>query len=255
MTANPAADWLAAERRAARRDYRWLTAGAIVLALIFGLYVLVGDVGAAIFDGVVLIFTVFRVASLRKHGVVHRPVTAERYRRLTIVAALIALAFLVYAMLWAIVGRAAPALVFGLVGGGGGLLLAVTMYLNSRFLEDAAAAIDPEPVRVICARPRGPWLGERPPVALMLTAERVVGLRGSASGVSEEGSLAIGDITSVEADISRGNAVLHGAERKLAVHRALPAEVYALLEALRVAGVRTSTPDVPDARSKPTLDA
>jgi hypothetical protein len=165
-------------------------------------------------------------------------VTAKRQRTAAIAAGTVGAALLGLAVLGAIDGLGVPAVVYLVICSGLAFLLAAGAYVYARFLEDAAGAVAPEPARVICGVPRGLRRGARP-LALVVTPTRVAHLQVSDSGVSEVAAIALTDIAHAEADASRagGTLVLRSAEAELAVHRAPPSQVQAVLEALRCAGV------------------
>ena len=239
MTSDRTVEWSVAERREARRMYRVHAVAMTVLALVLPLTVLGGETGLAVFAGAGLLVGAFNLVRVRRRGVFGTPLTARRYRTAATVAALIGLALVAYAVLYAIDGMAEPALVFGTFGVVVGLVFARVPYVNARFVEDAAAAVDPEPVRAVCAEAIGPLPRDDPPSALVLTDTRVAQLRGSGSGVSEVDSIAIADIARMDATLGRRGAslVLHGEDTDLAVHRVPAPQVHSLYEALRGAGV------------------
>jgi hypothetical protein len=238
MIANHAPEWSALERRVTRRAYVFLGICTGFLVLLAGLGAVARHPGIAVSAGAVALLGAFDLLLVRRRGVFGRTLTARRHRAAAITAALIGVALLGFAVLYAIQGLVVPALVYSVAGTGGTFLLAAAAYLNARVLERAAAAVAPEPARVVCADQRGLRRGARP-LVLVVTPTRVAHLQVSDSGVSEVASIVLADIAQVEADASRGRGtlVLRSAEVELAVHRAPPSQVHAVLEALRSAGV------------------
>ena len=228
-------EWAAVERRETRRTYRALVLTTIGLALMLPLVAASGETGLAVIAGLGVLVGASRLVSLRRRGIWGREL---RFRRAAAVFALIGLALFAYAALWAIYGHAEPTIVFGVLGLLP-LLFAKILFAHARFLTDAGAAVDPEPVRAICAGVRGMWNGEEPQAALVLTDERVAKVEASDSGLAEVDSIAVADITRVDPSLDRngGSIVLCGKDAELAVHRAPVAEVHALYGALRRAGV------------------
>ena len=231
------ADWSALERRATRQRSRWLAAAAAAEVLLAGLCVAARETGLAVIAGSGALLAAFELVTLRRHGVWGRSVTARGCRVAGRVAATIGLVLLALAVLYAIARLVVPALVFGLIGTGGSFLLAAAAYSAARFLEDAAAAVAPEPVRAICPEVRGLRRGAGR-TALVVTPARVARVQATESGVSELRSIAVTDIASVEASVTRGRAslVVRGADAELAVRRLPPPQVHAVLQALGRAG-------------------
>lgn len=242
MILNQAPEWSALERRETRRTYRWLGPATGVLVLLAGLGALARDTGFAVYAGTGAVLGAVNLVMLRRRGAWGRTLTARRLRASGITAAMIGLVLLAFAVLYAIDGLIVPALVFSVIGTGGTVFLVAVAFLNVRVLEDAAAAVAPEPVLAICADVRGLRRGAAA-VALVVTPARVAHLQVSDSGVSEVASIVLADIAEVEPVASRGRRtlVLRSADVELAVHRAPPSQVHAVLEALRSAGVPART--------------
>jgi hypothetical protein len=238
MTFDQSWEWSVLERRATRRAYVSLMAltGVVLLIAVVGA---IGHLpGIAVPAGAAVLLGAFNLVMVRRHGVFGRPLTARRQRVAAAMSATIGLVLFGLAIVYAIRGPLALALVFGVVGAGVAFLLAAAAYVNARAMDDAAAAVAPEPARAVCADQRGLRRGAGP-VALVVTPARVAQVQASPSGASELGSIGLTDIASVEAGVTgaRGNLVVHGAGVELAVRRAPPSQVHAALQALRRAGV------------------
>jgi hypothetical protein len=231
-------EWSALERRETRRRYVLLAVLTGVLVFLGGLSAAAHHPGMAVAAAAGVVLGTVHLVRLRRRGAWGTTVTARRQRTAAIAAWTIGAALLGLAVLGAIDGLSVPAVDYVVICSGFAFLLAAGAYLYARFLEDAAGAVAPEPARVICGEPRGLRRGARS-FALVVTPTRVAHLQVSHSGVSEVAAIVLADIAHVEADASRGRGslVLRSADVELAVHRAPPSQVHAVLEALRSAGV------------------
>lgn len=237
-----------AQERATRQTYLTFGSIAAVLAFLLALSVLGGDVGLAVVAGLLLMVAVVNLRVTRKHGALGRKrpawgpdALAKRYRVAAMAVAAIGLALVAYGALYAIDGQPVPAIAIGVVCAGLVFLISWTAYVNARFVDDVAAAMACDQVRLVCIDLREPWRRDQRPGALVLTPARVVSLQASGHGVSEVASLPISEIQSVDANFLRGSLTLQGNSTELGVRRAAPVQVQALFEALREAGVSERT--------------
>jgi hypothetical protein len=229
--------WSAAERRKTQQAHLWFGTITVVLVLLAGAGVAVGNTGVAVCAGAGALLGALNLLTRRKHGVWGLAATVKRSRVAGIVAMTIGLALLGIAALFALDGQLGPALGYG-VAAGVPFLFGAAAFSTARIVRDAEAAVAPEPVSAVCPELRG-LRGRSDLGALVATPTRIARVQASAGVTSETGSIPLRDITGVEASLTRGRAslLIRRADGELAVHRAAPPQVHAVLQSLRRAGV------------------